>query len=188
LAKVTQKVDIDPSEYIKNLRKMAEFTKEELARVDSEFNETGNAVDDFAEKTKKGAAGAQGALKNLAKGFIGSIGKLSVAGLGALAGGAAAKEFKEGLDFTSVINQVGTRQGLTDFQRGEFRNQLLDISSRRDVEEEDVAAAADVASQFGAATDEAVKFADVIATASKTAEGLDAGQLARDVAEDIRGR
>ena len=188
MAKVEQKVGLDVTEYKKGAKELSRTAKTETDRVGKEFDKAGDDVKDFAGRTKKNIGAAEGSFKDLAKGFRGALGAISAAGVGLAIGASISKEVSESLDFETIINKAAAKAGLNEVQQAQFQNQLLDVSSRRNVEEEQVAAAADTAIALGATTDEAVAFSDVIASTAKGFEGVDIPSLAEDIAKDIRAR
>lgn len=188
MSKLEQKVGLDASEYTKGTRDLAKSTQQELKRVNNEFNQAGNGVSDFSERSKRSIMDLTGSLSGLAQGFASGFKGIGALGLGVGAAAGAKDIASHVLSFSGTINKMGARQGLNDFQRSELRNQLLDVSSERGIADEEVAAAADIANQYGASTRESVKFADVVATAAGTSDQLNAASLAEDVAKDLRAR
>ncbi len=190
MAKVEQKVGLDITEYVDNAKKLSRTTKVETDQVNKAFNEAGDEVKTFSDRTKKNINEVNKTLGDFVKGFKASIGLLSAVGVGLTIGSAITKEVAESLNFDDVINKAAARAGLNKTQQAIFRNSLLDVSSRRNVEEEEVAAAADVALSLGAVPEEAVKFADVIAATTKSVRALEgqSASLAKEIAIDIRAR
>jgi len=188
MAKVEQKVGLDVTEYKKGAKELSRTAKTETDRVGKEFDKAGDDVKDFSGRTKKNIGQAEGSFKDLAKGFRSALGAISAAGVGLAIGASITKEVSEALDFETIINKAAAKAGLNEVQQAQFQNQLIDVSSRRNVEEEQVAAAADTAIALGATTDEAVAFSDVIASTAKGFEGVDISSLAEDIAKDIRAR
>lgn len=188
MAKVEQKVGLNTTEYEKGAKRLSRTAKTETDRVGKEFDKAGDDIKDFSGRTKKNISAAEGSFKDLAKGFRGALGAISAAGVGLAIGASITKEVSESLDFETIINKAAAKAGLNKVQQAQFQNQLLDVSSRRNVEEEQVAAAADTAIALGATADEAVAFSDVIASTAKGFEGVDIPSLAEDIAKDIRAR
>lgn len=188
MSKVEQKVILDPSNYLKGVRQMQQFSQTEMKRVANEFNQAAGGIFDFGEQVKKTATESNKYLDDLAKGFKSKFAGLSIAGLGAGAAATAIQIGKEGINLGGQVNRIATRQGLNELQKNDLKNAILDVSSKTGVSDAEVAAASATANQFGANPQESVKFAEIIAKASKTAEGLDPTQLAASVANDLRSR
>ena len=69
MSKLEQKVGLDASEYTKGTRDLAKSTQQELKRVNNEFNQAGNGVSDFSERSKRSIMDLTGSLSGLAQGF-----------------------------------------------------------------------------------------------------------------------
>ena len=188
MSKVEQKVTLDASDYRKNLKALATDTRKETDKVNGALDDSGNAVRDFNDRVENNTRKSAKSFQELFKGIKGGIGALGVAGVGLAIGATVAKTVKESLDFSDILNKISVKTGQNAFEQAEFRNQLLGVSARTNVDEEQVAAAAESAIAQKASTKEAAKFAEVIAKASKAFKDVDPGQFAEDIVKDIRSR
>ena len=167
---------------------MSNDTRKETDKVNESLNQTGNVHKDFTERVDKGNAKSKSSFDDLFKSIKGGLGFLTLAGLGTLAGSTAFRAGKESAEFSEVINRSAVRTGENEFERAEFRNALLAVSARTNVDEDQLAAAAENAIALKASTDEAVKFAEVIGQVSKVFQGIDPTAFSEQIARDIRAR
>lgn len=185
---VVQKVKLDATQYRQETRKMSTDTRKDTDKVNDALNESGNAVRDFNDRVQDNTKKSKSAFEDLFKGIKGGLGALGLAGVGAAIGAAVSKGVSDSLNFTDVLNKIAVKTGQNAFQQAEFRNQLLGISDRTNVDEEQIAAAAENAIALGASTQEAVRFAEVIAQASRAFKDVDPASFSREIASDLRAR
>ena len=188
MSKVVQKVDLDATSYRKNIQKLATDTKKETDKVNNALNESGNSVRDFNDRVEKATGESKKSFQDLFKSIKGGIGALGLAGLGAAIGGFAVSSAKEAGALTDTVNRISVRTGQNEFEREQFRNRILDVGTRTNVDQDQIAAAAENAIAFGASTDEAIKFAEVIAKTAKVFEDVDPSAFSEQIARDIRAR
>lgn len=190
MAKVEQKVGLDASEYVKGTQKLAKETQSQMKRVNNEFSQSGDKIDDFTEGARKSVGLLNSSFGELFKGLATKLkglplGKFAAIGT-ALAGIGKAQA---GLDATTASAQsLGFQQGLDQFQTAGLKNLLLDASSAANVDFQEVANAAREGIARGATSTGAVGSAEVAAQLSRLSDQLDPRTAAEFIARTLQAR
>jgi hypothetical protein len=190
MAKVEQKVGLDPSDYTKNLNKLQRTNQQEMKRVNKEFEQSGDVIDDFTQGSKKDLAQLSSAFGDLFEGLTDKIKGLNLgklAAIGAAITGAA--KAQAALDRTNATAEgIGFQANLSQFDTQGLKSELLDASSAANVDFQEVADAAREAIGRGGNVGESVGFAETAAKLSRLSDELDPRTTAEFIAENLKGR
>ena len=175
MAKVEQKVGLDASDYIKSQSKMAKETQNQMKRVNSEFSQTGDKIEDFTDGAKKNVTTLNSAFGELFKDLAGKLKGLPIAKFAAIGTAlAGAAKGQAALDRQSTTsNQLGFQQGLDNLQTSGLKNRLFDVSSAANIDFDEVAEAAKEGIGRGATTEGAVDMAEIASILSRLSDDLD---------------
>lgn len=186
---VEQRVRLDGREYRRGVRDIANESKSATRSVRKDFDETGDAAKDFAARGNREFGSLKKGFADLAKGFKVGLGAFGAIQLGQAVGGGIAAEASQALDFSKIMDRLSNTLGLNQEQEAAFRKQILAISDSTNVEEENIAAAAEQAAGFVRTGKELADFSEVIARASKVlGDETKARELSTAVVERLRSR
>ena len=190
MAKVEQKVSLDPSEYTKNLNKMQKTNQQEMKRVNKEFQQSGDVIDDFTQGSKKDLLQLSSAFSDLFEGLTDKIKGLNLGKLAAVGTAIAGVVKAQGaLDRTNATAEgIGFQANLSQFDTQGLKSELLDASSAANVDFQEVADAAREAIGRGANVGDSVGFAETAAKLSRLSDQLDPRATAQFIAENLKGR
>lgn len=187
---VEQVVKLNAKQYLDAQQKIKSQTKTAFDDVNKTLHDSGNRYDDFTNRVKKNSGTLTGTLKEVGKAFLDNLGRGAAAG-GLGAGVLAVKSqmqeaVRVGLDFGKSFAALASRADLSASKVKSLREEIKKLG----------ASGADLGSLpaavnelFGATgnIDQAMSVMGPVSKAAAMTSNKDAGQVAKFVADQLKG-